>query len=309
MTAFGPDISKWQTGIAPAHLGYKFLIARASIGRAVDSLFGDAAAFATSSRTPFAGYHFPYPTSSHPAAEQAAAWNEACAGDRQIRCMIDWESDGSHAATFNDAIDVAAAIESLGYAVTLFYTGTWYWQAQGRPDLRGLDRRGIGLIIANYGPNRLGDHDAVYAGRGGDASSVWSTPVGGVLPTIWQFGSQVRIGQTTTGQPVYGDCNAYRGDDLAKYFTTWHTDPTEDDEMNLYAASHAGGVWIGDGITRRPIATPEEWNLVVLRSTLGSGPTVRLACGAGDIITSPEQVYACEMTADQLATLGTPATP
>lgn len=240
MTLFGPDISKWQDGIAPAGLGFSFLIARASIGRTVDYLFDDALDFAYARRAPFAGYHFPYECSSHPADEQAATWDQACAGDTGIRCMIDWESDGSQAATVDDAVAVAQAIGDRGYRVTLLYTGKWYWEQMGSPDLRRLNELGVGLVIADYGPNHVGDAATIYAGRGGDTGRGW-TPLGGVTPTLWQFGSQVRIGQVAgTGAPMYGDCNAFRGtvDDLARWFTVWDDapDPTPtpdpgDDDM------------------------------------------------------------------------------
>lgn len=239
MTLFGPDISKWQDGIAPANLGFQFLIARASIGRTVDYLYDDALAFARGRKAPFAGYHFPYEVSSHPAKEQAATWDQANGGDKQVRCMIDWESDGSQAATVDDAVAVAQAIEALGYAVTLLYTGSWYWQQQGSPDMSRLNQLGIGLIVAKYGGNPVGTAADCYAAQGGDSGAGWK-PLGGVVPTFWQFGSQVHIG-TKGSSKMYGDCNAFKGvaADLGKWFTTWGgapvpPDPTPDPDPDWW---------------------------------------------------------------------------
>lgn len=78
----------------------------------------------------------------------------------------------------------------------------------------------------------------------------------------------------------------------------------EEDHMKLYACvDHSGTVWVGDGIRRRSVASPSEFDLIALRGVLGSGPGVFLACGEGAPATM-DNVASCRMDAAQLQSLG-----
>lgn len=219
MTVFGPDISKYQQGLELSPDDWKsfgFALARASIGERIDEAGSIAAAACEAHGLPFAAYHFVYETSKHAAGAQAETLAESIAGDTRIPIMLDWESDGSELPTFDDCMRVRDAIEAIGLRVTLLYTGGWYWQQMGSPSLARLTDHGIGLIKSDYGSNPIGEADAVYVERGADAGPGWDT-LDGITPTLWQFGSQVRIGN------VHGDMNAYRGPagELSKYFASW----------------------------------------------------------------------------------------
>lgn len=265
VTLFGPDISKYQAGLklsAGDWAATSFGLARCSIGERVDPAGLIAANACRHHRVPFAAYHFPYQVSKHSATAQAATLDQALDGDRTISVMLDWESDGSEVPTFDDCTEVAAAIGDAGYRVTLLYTGTWYWQQVGSPSLDALDDLDIGVIKSDYGPNHRGEAAAIYAERGGDTGSGWS-PIGGIVPTLWQYGSQVRIGN------LYGDANAYRGDpaDIGRWFTTWNTDPVTPpvdsaafaghDEPMFVTRSDQGYFYVGNGLAYRGVADAE----------------------------------------------------
>jgi len=204
MTLLGPDGSHHQDGMTVPETDWAwtaFVIWRASIGRRVDRTFRHWLDEARAHGTPFCAYHFVYQlgprkdTTSQgvSAAEQAEALELATGGDRSIPVMLDWEHDGTISrANWDDVLTVAAAIRQNGYRVPLFYTGQWYWEQMGRPNLAGF---GMELVNSNYGNNAVAD-SAIdrYRTRGGDDSNLWALKYGGLSPSIWQFGSQVRWG-------------------------------------------------------------------------------------------------------------------
>jgi hypothetical protein len=192
VTLHGPDGSKWQAGIVvpSAHWdAVAYVVWRASIGTRSDRSFASMRDQALTHRKAFCAYHFVYPCGSYPAAMQAATFH-AQAGDTRIPAMLDWESDGSLAATWDDVLQVADAIRRLGHRVPLVYTGKWYWQAKGSPTMSG---HGFDLVNAHYGSNPTGDIVPVYVRRGGDSGPGW-TGYGGLSPIMWQFGSRVTFG-------------------------------------------------------------------------------------------------------------------
>jgi len=78
--------------------------------------------------------------------------------------------------------------------------------------------------------------------------------------------------------------------DIAGHSGPLPPDPEEDD-MKLFCCTDSyGTVWVGDGITRRSIGDYGTWELMVLQSSLGSGPPIHLAAGNGDKVTDPGQV-------------------
>lgn len=218
MTLFGPDGSRWQENMK---FGEKpdFLKWRASRATTVDWTFDRAYQWAKANKVPFGAYHFPYPLARYSAADQAATLAKACP-DTSIPVAIDWESDGNIVTSLHDALAVIDAIRRLGYRVPTLYTGSGYWVQVGSPNLTGY---GLDLWRARYGTNpKVNDAALRYLVMGGDAGNGWDQ-LGGLTPTMWQFGSQIWWGDR------YMDRSAIRRprSDLGRWFQTWVTpDPT-----------------------------------------------------------------------------------
>lgn len=301
MTLFGPDVSHWQSGIVvdPDDLAaVAFAMARASIGTRTDDAHRVAYPVARSAGIGYAAYHFVYPTRSHAAGDQAAAFDRSVGGDTDVSVMLDVEHDGDMSPDWGDTLAVADAIRAYGYRVTLVYLPRWYWQTIGSPTLAGA---GLSLVSSDYGPNTPGEIGDRYAARGGDAGPGWSN-YGGVTPTVWQYGSQIEFGNQLV------DMNAYRGDpaDLGRWFTP--PDNTEGDDMQLWAGmDQEGNIWLGDGISRRLIEWG-AWNVAVLRAVTGAGPRIYLAGGSGGSVTNPDDVKAVTLdeASGALDSLGAP---
>lgn len=84
-------------------------------------------------------------------------------------------------------------------------------------------------------------------------------------------------------------------------------EPAEDDEMKLYACVDQDNlVWVGDGVTRRRVVGSQQWNLMVKRSTAGSGPTLYFAVQNPGQITDPQSVVGRVLQGPDLDSLGLP---
>jgi hypothetical protein len=165
----------------------------------------------------FAAYLLPH-TNYTPAA-QAQKLADVI-GDKTIPVMIDWESDGTWSVpSYSFACEVRDACEARGLHVATLYGPHWYWSSMGSPTLTNRPWR---LVSSTYGNNSVGSASTRYASQGGASGAGWD-PYGGLKPSIWQFGSQIRC----AGQLVDGD--AYEGT-LASLvssgmFTNWNGDP------------------------------------------------------------------------------------
>jgi lysozyme len=255
MTLFGPDGSRYQNGIRIPLADWgkvAFVIWRASIGTRTDVSYPWARLQADLFAKAFVAYHFVYPTRAYPAAAQAATFHTAVK-DTRVPCMLDWESDGTLAATFDELVAVAEAIRAVGHRVPLVYTGRWYWQAKGSPRMTGY---GFDLVNSHYGSNLVGELRAAYAARGGDQGLGWQgygdvrrrnlaaapfkiraagsiyasrggdngsgwNGYGGLTPVLWQYGSRVSFGNAAM------DMNAYKGDPGGLH--RWFYDPAYED--------------------------------------------------------------------------------
>lgn len=225
MTRFGPDGSHHQQGMT-LDRNVDFMLWRCSIGSRIDETFDTFRDFARDNNIPFCAYHFVYQTErrvtsagkEHNAITQARRVDEAV-GDKSIPIMLDWESDGSQLPNWTDVQRVAAAIRALGYKIPLLYTGRWYWSSMGSPEMSG---NGFDLINADYGNQKsTGEYEAKsrYKELGGDEGRGWNG-YGGLVPSIWQFGSRIRCGDR------YMDCNAIRLNvDLSRWFKIWKPAP------------------------------------------------------------------------------------
>jgi GH25 family lysozyme M1 (1,4-beta-N-acetylmuramidase) len=237
----GPDVSKWQQGLKPPDPhGIDFGICRASIGQSTDPSAANVINWCRTRNVPFVAYHFVYPVATHPADAQANTFHQSVGGDPAICCMIDWESDtddnchpdgGPQKPTWDDVLNVTAAIRQLGHKVALLYTASWYWAEQGRPL---MSNAGLDLVNAQYGlqPWPTGTPAAIYNSRGGDYGPGW-TGYGGLDPVFWQYTSQATWGNQRV------DFNAYLGNpgDLGRWFTTWKP-PNQGDDDDMTQQEH-----------------------------------------------------------------------
>jgi hypothetical protein len=125
------------------------------------------------------------------------------------------------------------------------YLPQWYWSPAiadgglGHPDLRALPGNCF-LVSSDYGPNASAAPAALYGQRNGDTGRGWAA-YGGVVPKLWQFGSQARI----PGCSDATDVNAYKGtlDQLTTLLTGGDTMGTLDNPQVdwLYNASSVIG--------------------------------------------------------------------
>lgn len=105
---------------------------------------------------------------------------------------------------FNDAMAFCARWRAVDKRALAVYLPRWIWDGHmGRPDLRLLRAP---LVASNYGSNPDGSPAAVYRARGGDTGPGWNA-YGGVVPTIWQYGSNIDC----PGASGQTDVNAFRG--------------------------------------------------------------------------------------------------
>lgn len=189
MTLYGVDLSKYQAGInwpSVKSAGIEFSIARASIGLSTDPTFGSHKEGALTQGILPGGYHFLTPGSG---ADQADVFASMTNGARGILAALDCESSGLTIGIIRDFAERFA--ERSDNHPLFVYTGPSFWRNHGDHDLKGL------------GPLWL----AYYPGGGyqGDNASTWNLVLGGVKPTIWQYGPRPIKGRASV------DGDAFRG--------------------------------------------------------------------------------------------------
>lgn len=247
MTIFGPDGARYQEGIRLEErdwdaVGFAAWRAIHQNG-APDRTFKPMAVRFADEHKPFAAYVW---VDSMPGATKAG-YAAAAIGDTSIPIMVDWED---RSCSFQNMMKFVTSMRGRGYRVTLLYTGRYFHATMGNPDLRDL---GMDLVIARYGDqadNGTYEMAARYAYMV-DRYSVWDWTVGGIKPSMWQFGSRIRWGDR------YMDMNAIRDPAvIARCFTDWAAptptpEPPDEDNMtyaelkNLWVAPSATDV--GDG--------------------------------------------------------------
>jgi hypothetical protein len=200
MTLLGLDCSHFQSGINLRNVAAEnlsFVIGKISQG----STSHDAQWAATRDQGRAAGliligYH--YVTTDPPAAQAAncAAW----IGDKTIPVALDWEANGGN---WSNLLAVLAAFRSAGLNVRLLYTGAWYHQQVGSPDMTGC---GLALWKSRYPSTNPGAPTTLYANV---PASYWA-PLGGLNTALLQFTDRASIAGMAT------DCSAFQGtrDDL-----------------------------------------------------------------------------------------------
>lgn len=210
MTTFLLDISDNQRGLALSEVkaqGYSAVTARLlsfpnGNSVTVDGSYATFMQEAKDNGLLFAAYvlfhtNFPIPTQVSLAKQHI--------GDLSIPVMIDAEPDAPSTPSAAFIIACYDEIQRQGLKPGALYDPHWYWAStEGAPN---LTVRPWHLVSSNYGSNNPGYGSVIYAENGGDTGPGWN-PYGGLTPTIWQFGSQIKI--DGYNGPVDGD--AFRGD-------------------------------------------------------------------------------------------------
>jgi len=125
-------------------------------------------------------------------------------GDLTIPVMIDAEPDAPSTPSFAFIVSCYDEIKRQGLVPGALYDPRWYWSgAEGSPNLTVRPWR---LVSSAYGSNKVGYGSTEYASLGGDAGQGWN-PYGGLTPSIWQFGSQIKL----DGYNGPLDADAFRG--------------------------------------------------------------------------------------------------
>lgn len=200
MTLYGIDVSNYQRGLNVAAVkrqGYAFLYAKCTEGRGyADPAYPSFRDAAKDAALPFCAYHF-LRSDSTPAAQ--AANLAAHIGDRSIPVMVDCEVSGSSRPNWSTVAAFIRECAARGIRVSQVYYPRFWWQQTGRPTFPP----GTALFQAIYGANRRGYGSVIYPG---DNAAAWAS-MGGVVPTVLQFGSQGVI----DGFGGTVDVDAYRG--------------------------------------------------------------------------------------------------
>jgi len=218
MVLFGPDVSHYQSGIdlkRAAAEGHSFVIGKVSEG----SSFKDPQWPKTRDQGKAAGlivigYHYLTTDSATAQAANCAA----AIGDKSTPIALDWEDRGGNYA---NVLAVLKAFRAAGLNVRLLYTGSWYWQPQGSPNLTGT---GLALWKSRYPTTNPGAPAALYAKV---PANYWDGL--GSLPTsLLQFTDHASVAG------ISSDCSAFRGtrDQLAALLGIGSPAPTQgDDDM------------------------------------------------------------------------------
>lgn len=195
MVLLGPDISHYQAGIDFSRVaadGMQFVLGKISQGSTSHDLQWPLTRVqALAAGLVICGYHY---VSTDNVAAQAAN----CAshiGDTSIPVALDWETGGGN---FANLTAVTAAFRAAGLHVALVYTGAWYWQQVGSPNMASL---GLPLWKSRYPSTSPGNPAALYAHV---PPSYWDS-VGGLNTALLQFTDRASIAGKST------DCSAFAG--------------------------------------------------------------------------------------------------
>lgn len=213
MTLFGIDVSVYQAGISwhnVAAAGMEYGVARASIGLRVDGTFQSHRTGAQGAGLVAGAYHFLEPGSGSDQADVFMAATNKCHG---ILAALDCESSGLTIGNIRLFVDRFKS--KTGGHPLFIYTGLNFWRLHGNPS------------IVNLGPLWLAYY--VTGGYPGDHDPTWDRIVGGVKPTIWQYGPRPIKGRP----PVDGD--AFRGtrDELEAFIGPSSTSAPQEDAVVL----------------------------------------------------------------------------
>ena len=228
---FGIDISSWQKDypLRDARAdGMRFVIIRLCDGTYADPLFRSHLEDAERNGFLVSCYwYLRAPSEGTSIAQQVDVIDRQLAGRKDLGVWIDAESVGDNGEKLLRGADVWEAkreLEKRGYYVPGIYSGAWYWEHMpgGEPSMDGLGY----LWVSNYGRNRKGRAQDLYAAEGGDGHRGWSYPLGDRTPDLLQFGSNGVVGGR---HPI--DVNAFRGSlaELTEIFNPAGAPPIKED--------------------------------------------------------------------------------
>jgi len=252
MTYFGPDGALYQKGIRLTQKDWDCIsyVAWRCIHQSgkKDLSFDEMRELSQKNNKPFVAYVWVDKMSP----VMKAIYTAAALKDTTIPIMVDWEDP---TCSFTNMASYVDEMRKKGYKVTLLYTGKYYWQSMGSPDLTKL---AMDLVLARYGnQNPLGEYECEP--RYNDMMprySVWDWNVGGLLPSMWQFGSRIRWGDR------YMDMNAILDPNVIKRaFKAWTSPapvpvpiPDLGEEMYKFPffarLPNNGAFYVGDGYER-----------------------------------------------------------
>lgn len=173
-------------------------------------------------------------------AAMAAGW----VGDPTVPWMIDHE-DAS--GTISHYLAVVKAFRDRGMRVILGYVPRWYWASQGALNILN---QGPPLVNSRYG-TATGTPAQIYAAAGGDAGSGWGS-YGGQQVALWQFTNKASM----AGMAI--DCSAFRGSLTQLKELIYGNQESSMHNLAMVRQPSTGAVIIGDGMTRRHLATPQD---------------------------------------------------
>jgi GH25 family lysozyme M1 (1,4-beta-N-acetylmuramidase) len=306
VTIFGPDISHWQSGFDVARAaqeGCEFIIGKVSEGSGFrDPQWPKTRDAAHQAGLLLVGYH--YVTTEDPAKQAAlcASW----LGDRSIPLALDWEDRGGNGANL---LRVLKAFRDAGLNMRLIYTGHWYWQEQGSPDLSAA---GLPLWSSRYPNANVAAPAALYPRV---PTSYWSG-FGGLQTALLQFSKTASIAGAKC------DVSAFRGtrDELAALLGGTAPDQQEDDmtdeDRKMLREVHEQltalvGPW-GGGLSDKEPGDPDNpavgYNLLqyVLRNNVEIHQVLRELQGAAPaggpvVLTESDRTALATQVADLLA--------
>lgn len=245
MPIFGLDASHHQGVLDFARFrsesGIEFAFLKATEG--ADFRDADFAGYRDRARaagTLVAAYH--YQRSNATVAAQITNVRSMVPVDTPV--ILDVEANSGDVGMTRALVD---GLRAAGYRVPLSYIPRWYWQQIGSPSLAGLPP----LWSSRYPDNTPGPLLSEYASV---PTSYW-TGYGGLAVAVLQFTSSGRL----PGYTGNLDLNAYQGTRAGLQALLLGSTPQEDLVRNLIIAHATGEAqhWVGDGMSRRPIVSPE----------------------------------------------------
>ncbi|GAA4781891.1 Murein hydrolase activator EnvC precursor [Corynebacterium canis] len=229
VTIFGVDVSEHQNGmnlgLAAAEAGLDFAIVRTTDGTHRDRVYRSHMQDAESAGLITAAYHYlRNPSEGRPISAQVQASIEVM-GDYRRPIWIDVETPaGIHVDHIREC---KRLFEQAGVRVIGCYSYVPYWERKIAP--REPDSHEFGHFwVAAYGRNQPGAAQAIYPGN---EHRQWTYPLGGQVPSLWQYSSEARFGSWRGGTSGV-DINAFRGtkEELRTLFYGTPADPVASEE-------------------------------------------------------------------------------
>lgn len=201
--AFTIDISEWQNGLQLSRAkadGIEGVILRVCDGTYQDKVFRSHLQDALANGLPVATYiYLRHPSEGTTVEQQVNAYQANCP-EKHLPVWLDAESPAGITVALLEQFH--AEFTRRGYRVAGVYTYRTYWRDRmGSPVLRHLGH----VWNAAYGKDLTGTAAELYPGDRGHATTDgngWAD-FRGQVPSMWQFGSKVRVaGHAVDGNAI-----------------------------------------------------------------------------------------------------------